>query len=178
MGYYQRQRLEVIVAKEFALAAILLLVAMIQTALPAQPGMFMPNLLVLLTVCQTLLIGPGAAARWAFYGGLALDICGGSILSMHALALLAVVVVVSFMLARLSHSNWLLPLLGVPLGIVIYHTILIALLSLTIKPIDIASYALVSLLPDLLVTLIPTLPIFLLMRWWHEQHPEIVARYQ
>ena len=175
MGYSQRQRLEVIIAREFALAATLLLIALLQTALPAQPGLFMPNVLLLLTVCQTLLVGAGSAARWAFYGGLALDICAGSILSTHALALLAAVMLVSFILARLSYSNWLLPLLGVPLGISIYHAVLVGLISLTIKPIDLPTYAIVSLLPDMLVTLIPALPVFLAMRWWREQHPGRVA---
>lgn len=175
MGYSQRQRLEVIIAKELVLAAALLLIALIQTALPAQPGSFMPNMLLLLTVCQALLAGAGSAARWAFYGGLALDICAGSILSTHALALLAAVMLVSFLLAHLSYSNWLLPLLGVPLGIVIYHVVLAGLISLTIQPINVSNYAIVSLLPDVLVTIIPALPIFLVMRWWREQHPGRVA---
>lgn len=172
MGYSQRRRPEVILVHELVLSASLLLVAVLQTALAPQPGLLVPNIVLLLTLCKALLVGPGSASRWAFYAGIALDICSGSLLGMHALALLAAVMLVAFVLAQMSQSNWLLPLLATIIGMSIYHAILAILISLTIMPVNLLSYVLVSLVPDILVTLIPALPIFLVMRWWHEQHPE------
>jgi hypothetical protein len=57
------------------------------------------------------------------------------------------------------------PIAGVPLGALAYHTVIALLTSLTVAPIDPRSYALVAALPELLATLVPALPLFLVMRW-------------
>lgn len=166
MGYSQPRRVEEYLARELALALLLLGLALVQAALLPRPLGFAPNLLLLLTVCQTLLAGPVTAARWAFYGGLGLDLCAGSPLGSHALALLAAVLLVAPLLARFSRGNWLLPLAGVLLGVLAYHAAAALLGALLIAPIDLRRYALVVVLPDLSVALIPALPLFLAMRWY------------
>lgn len=169
MGYSQRRRLEEHLAREVGLALALLGAVLLQVGLPARPLDIAPNLLLLLVICRALLSGPSVAARWAFYVGLSLDLCSGSLLGMHALALLAAVLVTMGGLARLSRSNWLMPLVGVIAGTLAYHTVLAAMISLTAEVIEPRSYIVIAVLPDMLATLIPALPVFLLMRWIDER---------
>ncbi len=66
---------------------------------------------------------------------------------------------------RLRIGGAALPLLAVLLGTLIYEGTLALILAYTTAPWDWSSYALVVLLPSVLLTLIPTLPVFHLMRW-------------
>ena len=43
---------------------------------------------------------------------------------------------------------------------------MLGLIWLLVAPIDLRSYLLVVVLPGTLVSLIPALPVFLIMRWW------------
>lgn len=173
MGDTHRRRLEERVAREVLLALAMLGLALAQTALLPRPLGNPFNLLLLLTVCRALLVGPSGAARWAFYGGLSLDLCANQPLGSHALALLSALLLADLPLARLSRDNWLLPLLGVLLGALAYHTVLLALLTLLVAPVDPRLYAITALLPDAVSTLIPALPCFLLMRWLRSRRSEM-----
>jgi rod shape-determining protein MreD len=164
MGHSQPRRLEERVAHEVGLALLLLGVAMVQAALLSRLD-FAPNLLLLLVVCQALLAGAASAARWAFYGGLSLDICATTVLGTHALALLAATLLTALVLGRFSRGNWLLPLAGVLLGMLAYHAMMILIWSLLIAPVSLPAYLPAALLPDTLLVLIPALPLFLIMRW-------------
>lgn len=164
MGYSQPRRVEEYIARELVLALVLLGVALAQTTLLPRPLGFAPNLLLMLVICQALLAGPASAARWAFYGGLSLDICASSTLGSHALALLAAVLLDTLMFARLSRGNWLLPLLGALFGTLAYHAVLTTIRTLLIAPVDPQTYLLIVVLPETLVVLIPALPLFLIMR--------------
>jgi rod shape-determining protein MreD len=146
------------------LALLMLCVALVQSALLPRPAALTLNPLLLLTVCQALLAGPSNAARWAFYGGLSLDICAGSTLGMHALALLAALLMPALLLVRLSRRNWLLPLIGVELGALAYYATLGLLTDILVGPVEPWSYLLVVVLPSLLLALAPALPLFLIMR--------------
>lgn len=169
MGDTQRQRLEELIARELFSALALLGVALAQVALPDRPLAIVPNLLLLLVVCHGLVAGSARGARWAFYGGLGLDIGAGTLFGMHALALLAALMVALLVLARLSRTSWLLPLLGVPIAVLVYHGVLALVLRLTNGPFHPLDYVSVALVPELVATLVPALPIFLAMRWWREQ---------
>jgi hypothetical protein len=164
MGYSQRRRVEEQLARELLLALGLLAAALIQTALLPRPLGSALNIVLLLTICQALLAGPTSAARWALYGGLALDLCASTALGTHALALLAATLSTRT-LAWLSRGNWLLPLLGAPLGTLAYHAVLALIATAVVAPVDPRSYALVALVPDLLVTLVAALPTYMIMRW-------------
>lgn len=150
---------------ELALIAALLLVAMAQTTLVPRPLQVAPNLMLLLVICRSVVAGLPSASRWAFYGGLSLDVCAGSMLGSHALALLVAVVCAGLPLARLHRDNWLLPLVGALLGTLGYHLVLAALTMLLVAPISVRAYALAAV-PDLITTLVPALPLFLAMRWY------------
>ena len=119
-----------------ALLVRLLGLALIQAALMPRLLGLTPNLLLLLTICQALIAGPANAARWAFYAGLALDLSADTALGLHALALLAAVLVIGSVLARFSRGNWLLPLVGVVLGSLAYHAVLALLTALLVAPIS------------------------------------------
>ena len=165
MGSGQPRRVEERIARELWLALSLLAIALAQGALMPHLIGSAPNLLLLLTICQALIAGPANAARWAFYGGLALDLSADTPLGVHALALLAAVLVAAPILARFSRGNWLLPLVGVVLGSLAYHSVLALLTFLLVAPINPRVYALVVALPATILVLIPALPLFLSMRW-------------
>ncbi|HEX9373650.1 MAG TPA: rod shape-determining protein MreD [Roseiflexaceae bacterium] len=165
MGAAQPRRIEERVVREIGLALALLALALAQTTLLPRPLGVVPNALLLLVVCQTLIAGPANAARWAFYAGIGLDLCADSALGVHALALLAAVLAPSLVLARFNRGNWLLPLVGIVLGSLAYHVVLALITSLLVAPISPRAYLLVVLLPGTLLVLIPALPLFLSMRW-------------
>jgi hypothetical protein len=148
-----------------ALFAALLVVALVQTALLPRPFDVPLNLILLLAVCHGLIAGATSAARWAFYGGLALDLCAMTFAGMHALALLTGVIVSTVLVSRLSRENWLVPILGVAIGAFLYHAVYALLLTLLVAPVDFEGYALAALLPDALIALIPALPLYLVFRW-------------
>jgi rod shape-determining protein MreD len=165
MGATQPRRIEERVIRELWLALVLLGLALAQAALIPRLLGLTPNLLLLLTICQALLAGPAKAARWAFYAGLALDLGADTALGLHALALLAAVLLIGSLLARFSRGNWLLPLVGVVLGSLAYHAVLALLTALLVAPISPRIYALVVALPATILVLVPALPLFLCMRW-------------
>src|SRR5262245_28187494 len=165
MGDSRPRRLEEYAAREIGLALILLALAIVQSALLPRPGGLTLNLLLLLTICQALLAGPTSAARWAFYGGLSLDLCAGSTLGSHALALLAAALVSALVLARLSRRNWLLPIFGAALGATAYFAILGLITTLLVAPVDLRANAVVGSLPGIVLAMIPALSSFLALRW-------------
>ena len=169
MGYSQPRRLEERIAHEIWLALLLLAAALVQSALLPRPLGFILNPLLVLVVCQALINGPESAARWAFYGGLSLDMCADSSLGTHALALLAAALLASLALGHLSRGNWLLPLVGIVLGALAYHAVLALIWALLVAPIDPRAYMLVVVLPGTLMALIPSLPVFLIMRWFRRR---------
>ncbi len=165
MGHSRQRRIEEIVVHEVALFAALFVVALVQTALLPRPFDVPLNLILLLAVCHGLIAGATSAARWAFYGGLALDLCAMTFAGMHALALLTGVIVSTVLVSRLSRENWLVPILGVAIGAFLYHAVYALLLTLLVAPVDFEGYALAALLPDTLIALIPALPLYLVFRW-------------
>jgi rod shape-determining protein MreD len=169
MGHSEPRRLEERFAREVVLALVLLACAMVQTTLFPRPLGFPPNLILMLAVCQALIAGPSNGARWAFYGGLALDLCSASPIGLHALALLAAVLIASLPLRRMSQDNWLLPLIGTFFGALGYYIVLAICMSLVVAPLNPRAFVLVAVLPDTLITLIPALPLFLTWRWWNSR---------
>lgn len=169
MGYSHNRRIEEYVAREVLLAASMLAVALLQTALFVRPFGLVPNLVLLLVICRSLLHGPTNASRWALYGGVSLDLCGASMLGSHTLALLAAALLAALSLRNLRPDNWLLPLFGALLGGSAYQMTLATLTAMFVAPFDPQPYALVVVLPELLATISPVLPVFLIMRRLEER---------
>jgi hypothetical protein len=164
MIFTQRRRPEEQLGREALLALTLFGVALVQTTLLPRPLGSTVNLLLLLTICQALIGGHGSAARWAFYGGLGLDLCAATTLGTHVLALLAATLS-TLMFTWLSRGNWLLPLLSAVLGAIAYHATLGLITSLLVAPVDPRLYLVVAAVPDALVCLVLALPTYMLMRW-------------
>ncbi len=182
MGYSQSKRVEEFLIRELLLIFGLVGLALVQvTLLPAPPG-FPPALLLILAICRLLVgIGVGeshpessvaAATRWAFYGGIGLDLCSATRLGSHALALLLAVILVALLTRhlRVEGEGLLLPILAVLLGMLVYEGVLALLLyapsaSRMLTLADWQRYAMVVILPSILQALVPTLPLFMLLRW-------------
>ncbi len=169
MGHSRQRRIEEVIAYETALLAALLVVALVQTALLPRPFGIPFNLILLLTISHGLIAGTTSAARWAFYGGLALDLCALTLLGLHTLALLAGVIVATQALVRLSRDNWFVPVVGVALGSAVYHGVYALLSTLLVAPVDPQAYVLYVLLPDTLMATIPALPVYLLFRRYEDR---------
>lgn len=176
MGYSQPNRIEEYLAHESLIIFCLIALAMIQVTLLPTPLGFPPALLLILVVCRVLVgtgegeADPGSSAevaiRWAFYGGIGLDICSASPLGSHALALLFAVILVASVTRHMRIEGPLLPLLAVLLGALAYELTLALLLPHpTMTLADWQAYAIAVILPSVLLTLIPTLPMFILLRW-------------
>ncbi len=170
MGDPQPRRLEEALAHELGRILALVALALIQVTLLTTPLGFAVPLVPVLVICRTLLgvgaafpdLGLGRALRWALYGGLALDVLAATPLGAHALALLLAALLVAALSRRLRVERPAVPLLAVLLGTLIYELVL-ALLTQR-APIPWSSYATVVLLPSVLVALVPTLPLFFLLR--------------
>lgn len=166
MGYSQPRRIEERIAREIVLALFLFVAAALQTTVIPRPLGFPPNLVLILAICQALIVSVPRASRWAFYGGIALDICSASLIGLHALALLFAIFAASLPLMRMSRENWLLPILGALFGSFGYYVALGLLTVAFDGMLDPRAFTLVAMLPDMLATLIPALPVFLLWRAW------------
>jgi hypothetical protein len=166
MGDSQPRRIEEFVAREIALALMLLALVLVQSAL-LLPTTLSP--LLVLMLCRSLLVGPASASRWALYGGLSLDLMASSFLGTHTIALLSALLLPWWLLSRLSRSNWLLPILGVGIGATIYYAVLGLLTSWLVAPVPAQIYGLIVVLPGVLLALIPSLPVYLCMRWLEER---------
>lgn len=171
MGDSQPRRLEELLAREAVQVLALVALALLQVTVLTTPLGFALPLLLVLVVCQVL-VGVGSptpdrtighALRWALYGGLALDVLSATPLGAHALALLLAALVVMLATRRLRVGGPIIPLLAVLVASLIYELTLALITQPT--PIAWASYSRVVLLPALLMALIPTLPVYLGLRW-------------
>jgi rod shape-determining protein MreD len=171
VGDTQPRRLEEILAREAGTILLLTGLALLQVTLLIVPFGFSMPLILVLVLCRTL-IGVGSAfpdsgvsvgMRWAFYGGLALDLCGATPLGSHALALLISAALATLATRRTRIEGPLIPLLVVFFGAISYELVLGALTQPW--PIAWRSYLQVVVLPAVLMALIPSLPIFFGLRW-------------
>lgn len=169
----QPRRFEEWLTREILLILGMVLVALIQVSLLPTPLGLTPQIMVILIVSR-IIIGTTAiqpdsalsvALRWAFYGGLALDLVSATPFGSHALALLLASLVIVLITSRIHVDGFILPLLAVALSLLLYEVVLALIYTLTVASIDWLIYMQVIVLPSILITLIPTLPLFLSMRW-------------
>lgn len=151
--------------------ATMVALALLQVTLFQLPLGFPAPIILIAVVCRTLLgtnsafpdNGVSIALRWALYAGLTLDFLTTTPIGSHAFALVLTAALVALATRRLSAERIFIPLLATLCGALLYETVL-ALLTLP-QPIDWGAYARVVLLPTMLIALIPTLPIFVALRW-------------
>jgi len=175
VGDSQPQRIEERLLAEALLLGGLLAGALIQVLLFPAPLGFPPLFLLILVVWRTLLgvsmapsAGEGevsAALRWAFYGGLALDLATHTLLGSHVLGLLlAVVSTVALAGHKRNLNGPFFPLLTVLFGALAYEFVLGLIYHCTVAPLAWQPYFSTLILPSVLQTLIPTLPLFALFQ--------------
>jgi rod shape-determining protein MreD len=111
-----------------------------------------------------LVAGASTGLRWAFYGGIALDVCASTMLGSHALALLLAVVAVLLLVRRIRGEHWLIPIAGTFLGTLVYESVLAAIYTWHGPALEWRTYAVIVLLPSALLATVPALPIYMLMR--------------
>lgn len=172
MGDPQPRRIEERLVREALVLLLVVAVVLVQMTLLQTPLGFSVPLLLVLVVCRALVAlgaafpdnGIAAALRWACYGGLALDTFSALPLGSHVLALLSAVLVVSAATRSLRIEGPFLPVLGVFAGAIIYELTLACVALLLRTPIEWQSYLAIVIVPGVLIALIPTPPIFFLMR--------------
>lgn len=151
---------------------VIISLALVQITLLQTPLGFPVPLLLVMVVCRALVAigaafpdaGIVTALRWACYGGLALDSFSTMPLGSHVLALLLAVLLVAGATRSLRVDGPLLPVAGVLVGSLIYEVTLAGLTQLLRAPIEWHSYALIAIVPSVLIALIPTPPVFFFMR--------------
>lgn len=160
----QPRRIEEWLVREVGLIVLLLVLALVQlTLLPRLLGIS-PLLLLALVLCRALVAGASEGLRWAFYGGIALDICAGTMLGNHALALLLAVIVVLLSIRRIGSDHWLVPVVGVFVGALVYEGCLAGIYAWLGVQVEWPGYAQVVLLPSALIAMVPALPIYMILR--------------
>lgn len=163
MGSTQPRRIEERIARELGQALLLLAVALVQVALIPTPLGFSPALVLVLVLCRTLVSGPGEGVRWAFYGGLALDVCTTAPIGSHAIAILLAVFVVHLCLRRIRIEHWLMPIAAAFIGALIYESLLALIYTHAVAPLTWTVYASVVLIPSALLAMLPALPLYMVL---------------
>jgi rod shape-determining protein MreD len=174
MGDTRPKKLEEHIIHECLLILGMVILALVQTTLMPAPFGFPPVLLLVVVVSRVLIgvesdipeAGLMAAMRWAFYGGIALDVCTSTPIGSHALALLLAAMLVAILASRVQTGNAFFPLLCVLFATLVYELLLAVMYHVTSGPVIWPDYALAILLPSVLITLILTLPVFHLLRWY------------
>jgi rod shape-determining protein MreD len=172
MGHSQPRRIEEVIARELLIMVGSGVVAIAQAALIPSFFGFSPALLLILVVSRVLVgsmephpdHGFVMALRWSFYGGIVLDVCASTLLGAHALALLAVTIILHTVVGQLRVEGILLTLIAMLLGGLIYEVVLMIIYSNTIVDVPWGQYFLTVIAPSLLVTLVPSLPVFFLFK--------------
>jgi len=165
MDNTKRRKVEENIWFEIRIIGLIVIILLVQRLfMPALFGVPV-NIMLLLVVLQVLIEPFSHMARWAFYGGLMLDVLGGTWFGWHAVQLLVAMMVVYVLLARITSEKWILPVVAVLLGGVVYHLVNIIFMWLVISGFSLVEYGVVVFIPELLVLLVPALPVFLLLRW-------------
>lgn len=159
--------------REVLLLLGMVLLALVQVTLVPQIFGFPPMLVIIVLVSRVLLgiestlsdEGDLTVIRWAFYSGLTLDIIGATPLGSHALALVLATLLVLLVAMYLHMDGLFVPVLLVLLATTVYEVVMALVMMMTVAPFEWSNYLIMILVPSVLITLIPTLPIFLLLRW-------------
>lgn len=165
MDYPKRYKIEERIGYELRTILILFGVVVLQKIIVITWMGFAINLVLLLVVLRVLLEPMTVVVRWALYGGLLLDITSGARLGGYAIALILAVGLVYLLLSRITSESWILPIVAVLVGGIVYHLCNALLLVIQFGGYDFVTYLIAVALPEMLVVVIPALPVFLILRW-------------
>jgi rod shape-determining protein MreD len=165
MDYPKRYKIEERIGYELRAILILFGMVVMQKIIVMTWVGLAVNLVLLLVVLRVLLEPVTQVVRWALYGGLLLDVTSGARLGVHAIALILAVGIVYMLLSRITSESWVLPIVAVLVGGIVYHLCNALLLVVQFGGYDFLAYLTAVALPEMLMIVIPALPIFLLLRW-------------
>ncbi len=165
MDYPKRYKIEERIGYELRAILILFGMVVMQKIIVITWIGLAVNLGLLLVVLRVLLEPVTQVVRWALYGGLLLDVTSGARLGVHAIALIIAVGIVYVLLSRITSESWVLPIVAVLVGGIVYHLCNALLLVVQFGGYDFLAYLTAVALPEMLMIVIPALPIFLLLRW-------------
>jgi rod shape-determining protein MreD len=171
MGGPQLQRLEERIAYELMLIVGMSILAFVQVTLLPTPFGFPPALVLIVVICRMMVETSrpqqriASTLRSAFYGGIMLDLTSATPLGSHALALIIAVTLVFAIVRKMHTEGIIIPLIVVLFSSIVYEGILAIVYASTAAGMVWVPYVTTILLPSVLITLVPTLPIFYLLRW-------------
>lgn len=161
----KRHKIEERIGYEVSTILVLLVLVMIQKIIIVSWLGMAVNVVLLLIVLRALMDSMQVVARWVVYGGLLLDVTSGARLGTHSIVLMLAVAVVYVLLSRVTSENWILPIAAVIIGGIVYHVGNSLLLLVQFGGFQVMTYITAVALPELLVIVIPALPVFLVLRW-------------
>lgn len=153
--------------------ALLLLVALFQTALAPSLWYFRIDWVLVVVVGWTLVRGLAPGLRWALYGGLVLDLLSPLPIGAHLLALLLAVTTVAILTDGFPRDNRLMPTASVLVASLLYAACLGGVMAATGRPIAWGRYPLTVVAPEALANGAVALPVFLLLTRFHRPSKHI-----
>ena len=154
--------------------ALLLLVALFQTALAPTLWSLRIDWVLVVVVCWTLLRGLGGGIRWALYGGIALDILSPLPIGTHLLGLTLAAATVATVTDGLGRDSRMLHTASVLLVSLLYALCLALVMGVTGRPVAWSRYPVTVMLPAALANTAATLPVyFFLNRFARSSRPQM-----
>lgn len=144
---------------------ILVIAAILQsTIVPAiRVGGGGPDLILMAVLCWMLLAGTEEGIVWAMVGGIVQDLISGIPTGTSALALVVVAFGVNLAFGTIARNNIIIPPIVAALGSIVYHLILIVLLSILGHNVAIAYVLMYVTLPTVVFNFVLMLAIFRLL---------------
>ncbi|MCC7450317.1 MAG: rod shape-determining protein MreD [Anaerolineae bacterium] len=122
-----------------------------------------PDLIVMLVIAWALLAGVEEGTVWALIGGVVQDLLNGTPTGTSALALVVLVFVITLAIRPVNRKNLIVPPLVAAVGTVLYHVMLMALLTVVGRPVSISYTLPYVTLPTVLFNTVLMLPVFRVM---------------
>lgn len=128
-----------------------------------------PDLVLVAVTSWSLLRGSGEGLLWALVGGVVIDLFSGAPFGVHTLALLAVSFVSGLGQQTIFRSDWLTPIVVIPLATLIYQLMVLGLLTILGWRGGVASAVRYVVLPSMLANTLVMPIVYPLARLLHQR---------
>lgn len=125
------------------------------------------DLTLLVVVSWSILRGPGEGLRWAFVGGIWLDVLSGGPFGVQTLALLVVSLVVSLGEVRIFRSHIAMPLASATGATLVYYLLDLGLLQVMGHPLPWLEAIGGIVLPAMILNTLAMILVYPALRWLH-----------
>jgi rod shape-determining protein MreD len=144
---------------------ILVIAAILQSTLVPEirVGGGGPDLILMSVLSWMLLAGTEEGIVWAMVGGIVQDLISGIPTGTSALALVVVAFGANLVFGTIARNNLILPPIVAAMGTVVYHLMLVVLLSILGRNVAIAYVLVYVTLPSIVFNFVLMLPIFRLL---------------